>query len=344
MRKLEAELAQQALEEQQAAAKQVFVTNKGDDAGQATEDPPSQEVRNGDAGNEQGNPPLAADPATEQLPEIHGGPRPLLPAIPEDQHPEDFTTPLDKVIYGTLADPITPDYVRDVNDLEKKRRALLKEAKRVEKMGKQVDDDIAKAQDTLKRARNMEEKYATLIQNQINEGGDPQLVQNLEFTVPTAETLAKMYIKNPPYVDKNRDEVRATPIENIVAAKELLEHNKSLAALETAVKLMTKALVQQEKATSSRWLESDPAVCRSSTASKARGAGNYGERPDNESHTGSSEIRRREARNQRHAIPISSDDKPHGKGPQRNPSPPRKNYPAYVYQQDNAAPRHTTKV
>jgi hypothetical protein len=53
-----------------------------------------------------------------------------------------------------------------------------------------------------------------------------------------------MYIKNPPYVDKNRDEVRATPIENIVAAKELLEHNKSPGALETAVKLMTKALVQ----------------------------------------------------------------------------------------------------
>jgi hypothetical protein len=93
-----------------------------------------------------------------------------------DQHPEDFMTPLEKVIYGTLADPITLDYVRDMNDLEKKRRALLKKAKRVEKMGKQVDDDIAKAQDTLKRARNMEEKYVTLIQNQINEGGDPRLV------------------------------------------------------------------------------------------------------------------------------------------------------------------------
>jgi hypothetical protein len=36
-------------------------------------------------------------------------------------HPENFTTPLDKVIYETLANPITPDYVRDVNDLEKKR-------------------------------------------------------------------------------------------------------------------------------------------------------------------------------------------------------------------------------
>jgi hypothetical protein len=92
-------------------------------------------------------------------------------------------------------------------------------------------------------------QYVTLIQNQINEGGDPQLGQNLEFIVPTAEILARMYIKNPPYVDKNRDEVRATPVENIVATKELLEHNQSPAALETAVKLMTKALVQQEKAT-----------------------------------------------------------------------------------------------
>jgi cell division septum initiation protein DivIVA len=150
---------------------------------------------------------------------------------------------MDKVIYGTLGDPITPNYVRDVNDLKQKRRAILKEAKQVEKMGEKLDGDIAKAQDTLKRARNMEEKYATLIQNQINEGNDPQPARNLEFTVPNAETLARMYIKNPPYVDKNRDEVRATPIENIVAAKDLLENNQSSAALEMAIKLMTKALV-----------------------------------------------------------------------------------------------------
>jgi hypothetical protein len=130
---------------------------------------------------------------------------------------------MENIIYGTLGDPITPDYIRHVNDLEKKRREILKEAKRVEKMGKKLDGDINQAQDTLKRARNMEEKYVTLIQQQKEEGGDLQLPRNLEFTVPTAELLAKMYIKNPPYVDKNRDEVRATPIENIVAAKELLD-------------------------------------------------------------------------------------------------------------------------
>jgi hypothetical protein len=253
MRRIKAELAQQALEEQNTAAKQLFMTRKGDDAGQRTGDQPSQVAHDGDVGKEQGNPPLAADPATEQLSEIHGGPRPLQPAIPVAHNPKDFTVPMDKVVYETLGEPITPDYVRDVNNLEQKRQAILKEAKRVEKMGEKLDGDIAKAQDTLKRARNMEEKYATLIQNQINEGGDPQLARNLEFTMPTAETLAKMYIKNPPYVDKNRDEVRATPIENIMAAKELLENNQSPTALETAVKLMTKALVQQEKATSSRF-------------------------------------------------------------------------------------------
>jgi hypothetical protein len=31
-------------------------------------------------------------------------------------------------------------------------------------MGKKLDGDITQAQDTLKRARNMEEKYVTLIQ------------------------------------------------------------------------------------------------------------------------------------------------------------------------------------
>jgi hypothetical protein len=73
-------------------------------------------------------------------------------------------TPMDKIVYGTLGDPITPDYIRDENNLEKKRREILKEAKRVEKMGKKLDGDINQAQDMLKHARNMEEKYDTLIQ------------------------------------------------------------------------------------------------------------------------------------------------------------------------------------
>jgi hypothetical protein len=81
----------------------------------------------------------------EQLPQIQGGPRPLQPAIPEMHGPEDFTTPMEKIVYGTLGDPVTPDYIRDVNDQEKKRREILKEAKRVKKMGKKLDGDITQA-------------------------------------------------------------------------------------------------------------------------------------------------------------------------------------------------------
>jgi hypothetical protein len=51
-------------------------------------------------------------------------------------NPEDFTTPLDKVVYGTLGDPITPDYVRDVNDLEQKRRAILKKQSESRRLAK----------------------------------------------------------------------------------------------------------------------------------------------------------------------------------------------------------------
>jgi hypothetical protein len=62
--------------------------------------------------------------------------------------------------------------------------------------------------------------------------------------MPTAEKLAKMYIKNLPYVDKNRDEVRAIPVKNIMATKELMENNRTPASLDTVVKLLSKALAQ----------------------------------------------------------------------------------------------------
>jgi hypothetical protein len=65
MRIIEAELAQQELEDKQAAAKQVFMTTKGDDTGQATGDPPSQAAHDRDVGKVQGNPPPAADPTME---------------------------------------------------------------------------------------------------------------------------------------------------------------------------------------------------------------------------------------------------------------------------------------
>jgi hypothetical protein len=143
MKIYEVEIAQEELEEKQATARQVFVTNKGDDAGQGAADPPSQAAQDIETAREQGNPPPAANTTMEGLPEIQGGPRPLQPTIPVEHRLEDFVTPVDKIVYDTLGDPITHEYVKDMNDLEKKRREVMKEAKRVEKMGKKLDGDFA---------------------------------------------------------------------------------------------------------------------------------------------------------------------------------------------------------
>jgi hypothetical protein len=168
------------------------MTSKEDDGAQGAANPPPQAAQDAQAAGGQGDPPPTANTIADGLPKIHSGPRPLQPAIPVEQRLEDFVTPTDKIVYGTLADPITPEYVKDVNDLEKKRREVLKEMKRVEKMGKKLDGDIAQAQVTFKRARNMEEEYVALIQQKVDVGGDPQLIWNIEFTVPTAKTMSKM--------------------------------------------------------------------------------------------------------------------------------------------------------
>jgi hypothetical protein len=90
MKKFEVELAQEELEEKQAAAIQVFVTNKADDIGQWAADLPSEAAQDVEAAREQDDPPPAANTTMEGLPEIHGRPRPLQPAIPVEHRPEDF--------------------------------------------------------------------------------------------------------------------------------------------------------------------------------------------------------------------------------------------------------------
>jgi hypothetical protein len=97
-RRIKAELAQKELEEKQAATMQVFVTTKGDDTRQRATDPPSQAAQDVEATKERGNPPLGANTTTKELPEIQGIPRPLQPTIPVLHRPEDFTTPVDKIV------------------------------------------------------------------------------------------------------------------------------------------------------------------------------------------------------------------------------------------------------
>ena len=102
-----------------------------------------------------------------------------------------------------------------------------------------------------------------------------------------------------------------TPLLNLAVAKTLLEQDRSPEAVEQVYDLVAKAVKQQEKATSQR-LESDPALCQSIQCKLPRDRSPL----DVGSQTGSSEQRRRDARNRKDAIPISSD---HGGKAQRRP-------------------------
>jgi hypothetical protein len=60
-------------------------------------------------------------------------------------------------------------------------------------------------------------------------------------------------------------------MKHMADAKAILENDRSIVALDLVVKLMSKALVQQERPTTSQRLASDAAMCKSSTATKTQG-------------------------------------------------------------------------
>src|SRR3954469_22470316 len=114
----------------------------------------------------------------------------------------------------------------------------------------------------------MEAEYKTLLQQQkakkaparvIN---DPGVRCNLGWG-PSKLAQAK------PYIDSEGRQVMPTPILNLVVAKTLLEQDRSPAAMEQVYELVSKAVKQQEKATSQR-LESGQAYCQSSNPKAPR--------------------------------------------------------------------------
>jgi hypothetical protein len=76
MKQFEAELALEELQEKQAATKQVFMASKGDDGDKAVANPPALAAKDPQASGVQDNPPPVANATNDDLPLIHGGPRP----------------------------------------------------------------------------------------------------------------------------------------------------------------------------------------------------------------------------------------------------------------------------
>ena len=68
-----------------------------------------------------------------------------------------LATPADKAIYGALlVEPITIAHILSVTELDDKRAEILAEAKCIAEQGAKLDEDMAKAQQSIKAARAME--------------------------------------------------------------------------------------------------------------------------------------------------------------------------------------------
>src|SRR3954466_5994571 len=120
-------------------------------------------------------------------------------------------TPADRVMYGNLlVEPLTVDHIRNVTQLDKKRQQLLEEAQAIAEQGAKLDRDLVNAQKSIEKARAMEAKYKTLLQQQkakkapacvIN---DPSVWRNLGWAPPkTAQAK--------PYIDSEGEQVMPRP-------------------------------------------------------------------------------------------------------------------------------------
>src|SRR4051812_29487369 len=76
-------------------------------------------------------------------------------------------TPADRVMYGSLlVEPLIVDHIRNVTHLDEKRQQLLEEAHAIAEQGAKLDRDLVYAQKSIEKARAMEAKYKTLLQQQ----------------------------------------------------------------------------------------------------------------------------------------------------------------------------------
>ena len=122
-------------------------------------------------------------------------------------------------------EPITLEHIRNVTELDEKRRNLLEEAKHITMLQEKLDRQMAEADKHLAGAKELATEYKKLIAQQANPRqaalNDPKLGKKLDFT-SAAKPDGKPIIIKGYYHDKHGRQVFATPVENVAMAKDIL--------------------------------------------------------------------------------------------------------------------------
>ena len=120
----------------------------------------------------------------------------------------------------------------------------------------------------------------------------------------------------------------SSPFQNFAMAREIMKTDNSLEEMKAANVLMDNDMEQQGKVTSSKKVATKSDACHTTLGSTPKTI--YSGSRDNESHTGSTAIQRRNARNGTNTILVDSNTRRDGEpqksnvGPQPRKSPPRR--------------------
>ena len=88
---------------------------------------------------------------------------PEVPA-PSSNVRDPFVTPENIAIYGeTLVQPITVETIKDLNQLNEKRKQLLQEAEYAVKTQAKLDQQLAEVKKTMEEANNLKTEYKRMI-------------------------------------------------------------------------------------------------------------------------------------------------------------------------------------
>ncbi|KAK1642835.1 hypothetical protein QYE76_060640 [Lolium multiflorum] len=250
-----------------------------------------------------------------------------------DSSSEEILSAEEVAARAVLNTPITPGDAADLEALETTRKEMLATAKK-----------LADTEAALKVGRADHAAWAENFDRQ-----DREIAATLEqvksmraewevkmiYAQAEADRIVREAIppRRIPFNTPAEHQPLETPKDNMLKAAELLQKKDEEVDINYLRTLVASAMQQQSKADTSRRLESNPDNCISTAQKDARAD----RRPDDESHTGSSE-RRRKAREHPNPIPVPSKTPPSdprkgkdamysGRDKYRNPSPPPNGYP-----------------
>ena len=130
-------------------------------------------------------------------------------------------------MYGeTLVQPITAETIKDLNQLNEKRRKLLEEAEYTVKTQAKLDQQLAEVKKTMEEANNLKTEYKRMIAakdvaHDVAKN-DPALRRRMDFASAKKPDSRPIVIQGA-YKDSKGRQVFSTPIDNFAMAREILK-------------------------------------------------------------------------------------------------------------------------